>query len=102
MRARYAYTLTIAILAGIVVAFVFDENRTVSVLSFSLRYAVPLILAAMVGIICERSGIINIGIISQNTNNRPDKILYRNQAINAAIFIKNNGKMDLGKAHLHQ
>ena len=56
MRARYAYTLTIAILAGIVVAFVFDENRTVSVLSFSLRYAVPLILAAMVGIICERSG----------------------------------------------
>ena len=65
MRARYAYTLTIAILSGIVVAFVFDENRTVSVLSFSLRYAVPLILAAMVGIICERSGIINIGIEGQ-------------------------------------
>ncbi len=65
MRARYAYTLTLAIVAGIIVAFVMDENRTVSVLSFSLRYAVPLILAAMVGIVCERSGIINIGIEGQ-------------------------------------
>ena len=65
MRARYAYTLAIAITAGIIVAFVMDENRTVSVLSFSLRYAVPLILAAMVGIICERSGVINIGIEGQ-------------------------------------
>jgi ABC-type uncharacterized transport system permease subunit len=65
MRSRYAYSLAIVILIGIIYAFIQDETRTVSVLSFSLRYAVPLILAAMVGIICERSGIINIGIEGQ-------------------------------------
>jgi len=65
MSARWAYILGGAIVAGIIVAFFMDEIRTVSVLSFSLRYAVPLILAAMVGIICERSGIINIGIEGQ-------------------------------------
>ena len=33
-----------------------------SVLNFALRAAVPLALGAMCGILCERSGIINIGI----------------------------------------
>ncbi len=65
MRARYAYMLTIVILSFILLAYVLDATRTVSVLSFSLRYAVPLILAAMVGVICERSGVINIGIEGQ-------------------------------------
>ena len=57
MRPRYAYGLAIVIVIGIVIAYIADETKTVSVLAFSLRYAVPLILAAMVGIICERSGI---------------------------------------------
>jgi len=35
---------------------------SVSVLNFTLRAAVPLILGALSGILCERSGIINIGI----------------------------------------
>ena len=65
MRARYAYALAIVIGVGIVIFYAFDQVRTVSVLAFSLRYAVPLILAAMVGIICERSGVINIGIEGQ-------------------------------------
>lgn len=65
MRPRYAYSLAIVIGIAIVICFFLDEVRTVSVLSFSLRYAVPLILAAMVGIICERSGVINIGIEGQ-------------------------------------
>ncbi len=34
----------------------------VSALNFTLRAAIPLILGAMSGILCERSGIINIGI----------------------------------------
>ncbi|RME55274.1 MAG: ABC transporter permease [Caldilineae bacterium] len=34
----------------------------VSALNFTLRAAVPLVLGAMSGILCERSGIINIGI----------------------------------------
>ena len=65
MRARYAYALAIVIGIAIVIFYAFDQVRTVSVLAFSLRYAVPLILAAMVGIICERSGVINIGIEGQ-------------------------------------
>lgn len=65
MNVRSAYILGCAFASLIVVAYIFDEVRTVSVLSFALRYAVPLILAAMVGIVCERSGIINIGIEGQ-------------------------------------
>ena len=34
----------------------------ISALNFTLRAAVPLILGALSGILCERSGIINIGI----------------------------------------
>ena len=65
MSRRWALILTAIIAAAIIVFFILDGMRTVSVLNFSLRYAVPLILAAMVGIICERSGVINIGIEGQ-------------------------------------
>jgi len=65
MRARWAWTLTVVILVAIMFSYTQDEIRTTSVLSFSLRYAVPLIIAAMVGLVCERSGVINIGIEGQ-------------------------------------
>ncbi len=65
MKARWAWTLTVVILVAIMFSYTQDEIRTTSVLSFSLRYAVPLIIAAMVGLVCERSGVINIGIEGQ-------------------------------------
>ena len=35
---------------------------SVSALNFTLRASVPLILGALCGILCERTGIVNIGI----------------------------------------
>ena len=47
------------------VLYFLDEIRTTSVMVFGWGYAVPLVLAAMVGIIGERSGVVNIGIEGQ-------------------------------------
>lgn len=39
-----------------------SSNITTSVFSIAVTFAMPLALAAMVGIMCERTGIVNIGI----------------------------------------
>lgn len=66
---RGSVILVILMLAGAVVVGVTDLRRGpaliflgTGVLSFTLRAAVPLILGALSGVLCERSGIINIGI----------------------------------------
>ena len=72
------YRVTSYVIGGILVGFVImsilvsttalGENVWlriffgVSALNFTLRASVPLILGALCGILCERTGIINIGI----------------------------------------
>ena len=68
--ARFAAGLSLLLLAGaFLVEYVpFADIQPLrmlfgaSVLNFTLRAAVPLILGALGGILCERSGIVNIGI----------------------------------------
>ena len=58
--------ITLALVTVIAYVFYFlDEIKTTSVLFFGWGYAVPLVLAAMVGIIGERTGVVNIGIEGQ-------------------------------------
>ena len=45
--------------------FFVDDVKTQSLLEFSWRYAIPLVLAATVGLVGERSGVVNIGIEGQ-------------------------------------
>lgn len=58
--------ITLLLVAVVAYTFYFlDEIKTTSVLVFGWGYAVPLVLAAMVGIIGERTGVVNIGIEGQ-------------------------------------
>ncbi len=58
--------VTLILVAIIAYTFYFlDDIKTTSVLVFGWGYAVPLVLAAMVGIIGERTGVVNIGIEGQ-------------------------------------
>ncbi len=51
-----------AVLILIIIAAILSPLATTAVLSSSLRQSTPIILGALAGILCERSGVINIGI----------------------------------------
>ena len=54
----------ITIFALLAFAFSYSQNGlvTTSVVYTAIQFALPLALAAMVGVMCERTGIVNIGI----------------------------------------
>lgn len=54
--------LFLATFAGILFFYLKDSLVTTSVMSTSITFGLPLAMAAMVGIMCERTGIVNIGI----------------------------------------
>lgn len=59
------YIVSIIIIALILWSYSQNANSTQAVLAAMVRHSTPLILGALCGLICERSGIINIGIEGQ-------------------------------------
>ncbi|MGV8049165.1 MAG: ABC transporter permease [Anaerolineaceae bacterium] len=57
--------VAIVLVAVVVYAYVQNPSVTQAVLSSMIRQSTPLILGALCGILCERAGIVNIGIEGQ-------------------------------------
>ena len=55
-------TITAVTIVAIFAAYQWDDRVTTAVAGAALRQAIPLILGALCGLLCERSGVVNIGI----------------------------------------
>ena len=62
MKFKWSYVLTL--LSILVFAYFYHRDNMVatSVLYSAIQFGLPLALAAMVGVMCERTGVVNIGI----------------------------------------
>ncbi len=57
--------VALVLLSVVIVFYVISPNQTQAVLASTIRQSTPLILGALCGILCERAGIVNIGIEGQ-------------------------------------
>ncbi len=57
--------IAVGLLAVVIVFYIISPNQTQAVLASTIRQSTPLILGALCGILCERAGIVNIGIEGQ-------------------------------------
>lgn len=64
-RVKSLLPVVVALVIAYGFYFFWSANKTVAVLSFAVRYAIPLILAALCGLLGERTGVVNIGIEGQ-------------------------------------
>ena len=61
LRSRKTTYFSVVVIA-IAIAYSLNSVSTVAVAASSITFGLPLAMAAMVGIMCERTGVVNIGI----------------------------------------
>ena len=62
MKFRTSHIITLAALLAFTYFYRKDGMVATSVIYTAIQFALPLALAAMVGVMCERTGVVNIGI----------------------------------------